>query len=77
MIYSGIDVENFADFDSAEQVLAYAGFEPSVYQSGQMVSTHAKMAKRGSKYHRYGIFNVAKCLSSGWAFWSLYGKETF
>lgn len=54
------ETENFTNFDSAEQVLAYAGLEPSVYQSGQLTSTHAKMVKRGSKYLRYAIFNATK-----------------
>jgi transposase len=54
------ETENFANFDSAEKVLAYAGLEPSVYQSGQLTSTHAKMVKRGSKYLRYALFNAAK-----------------
>ena len=54
------ETENFTNFRSAEQVLAFAGLEPSVYQSGQLVSTHAKMVKRGSKYLRYALFNAAK-----------------
>ena len=54
------ETENFANFDSAGKVLAYAGLEPSVYQSGQLTSTHAKMVKRGSKYLRYALFNAAK-----------------
>lgn len=54
------ETENFAGFDSAEKVLAYAGLEPSVYQSGQLTSTHAKMVKRGSKYLRFALFNAAK-----------------
>ena len=54
------ETENFTNFGSAEQVLAFAGLEPSVYQSGQLVSTHAKMVKRGSKYLRYALFNAAK-----------------
>jgi transposase len=54
------ETENFTSFDSAEQVLAYAGLEPSVYQSGQMTSTRAKMVKRGSKYLRYALFNATK-----------------
>ena len=54
------ETENFTNFNSAEQVLAYAGLEPSVYQSGQLTSTHAKMVKRGSKYLRYALFNAAK-----------------
>jgi transposase len=54
------ETDNFANFDSAEKVLAFAGLEPSVYQSGQLTSTHAKMVKRGSKYLRYALFNAAK-----------------
>ena len=54
------ETENLINFERAEQVLAYAGLEPSVYQSGQLTSTHAKMVKRGSKYLRYAIFNAAK-----------------
>lgn len=54
------EVEDFSNFDSAGQILAYAGLEPSVYQSGQLTSTHAKMVKRGSKYLRYALFNAAK-----------------
>ena len=54
------ETENFSNFDSAEKVLAFAGLEPSVYQSGQLTSTHAKMVKRGSKYLRYALFNAAK-----------------
>ena len=54
------ETENFANFDSAGKILAFAGLEPSVYQSGQLVSTHAKMVKRGSKYLRYALFNAAK-----------------
>ncbi len=54
------ETSNFANFDKAEKVLAFAGLEPSVYQSGQLTSTHAKMVKRGSKYLRYALFNAAK-----------------
>jgi transposase len=54
------ETENFSNFSSAEKVLAFAGLEPSVYQSGQLTSTHAKMVKRGSKYLRYALFNAAK-----------------
>jgi len=54
------ETENLTHFGSAEQMLAFAGLEPSVYQSGQLTSTHAKMVKRGSKYLRYALFNAAK-----------------
>jgi len=54
------ETENFKDFSHPEKLLAYAGLEPSVYQSGQLTSTHSKMVKRGSKYLRYALFNAAK-----------------
>ncbi len=54
------ETNNFKDFERAEQVLAFAGLDPSVYQSGQLTSTHSKMVKRGSKYLRYAIFNATK-----------------
>ena len=54
------ETNNFQDFERAEQVLAFAGLDPSVYQSGQLTSTHSKMVKRGSKYLRFAIFNATK-----------------
>lgn len=54
------EIGDFSDFDSPEKILAFAGLEPSVYQSGQMTSTHARMVKRGSKYLRYALFNATK-----------------
>ena len=54
------ETENFSNFYHPEKILAFAGLEPSVYQSGQLTSTHAKMVKRGSKYLRYAIFNATK-----------------
>lgn len=41
-------------------MLAFAGLEPSVYQSGQLTSTHERMVKRGPKYPRYALFNAVK-----------------
>jgi len=66
------ETENFSNFDSAEKVLAFAGLEPSVYQSGQLTSTHAKMVKRGSKYLRYALFNATKYVCHWDAGFSLY-----
>ena len=54
------ETNNFQDFERAEQILAFAGLDPSVYQSGQLTSTHSKMVKRGSKYLRFAIFNATK-----------------
>lgn len=57
------EIGNFSDFSGAEKILAFAGMEPSIYQSGQYTSTHAKMVKRGSKYLRYALYTAAKNVS--------------
>lgn len=54
------EIGDFSRFSSANKVLAYAGFSPTTYQSGQFLSNHAKMEKRGSKYLRYALYNAAK-----------------
>jgi len=54
------EVGDFSNFSSPEKILAFAGMEPSIYQSGQYISTHARMVKRGSKYLRYALYTAAK-----------------
>ena len=59
------EIGDFTRFSNADQVLAYAGLSPSTYQSGQLISSYARMEKRGSKYLRYALFNAAIYVS-GW-----------
>ncbi len=54
------EIGDFTRFDSADQILAYAGLSPSTYQSGQMTSSYSRMEKRGSRYLRYALFNATK-----------------
>lgn len=54
------EIGDFNRFDSPDKILAYAGLSPSTYQFGQLMSSHSKMEKRGSKYLRYALFNAAK-----------------
>ena len=54
------EVGDFSRFDSADQLLAYAGLSPSTYQSGQLTSCHSRMEKRGSRYLRYALFNATQ-----------------
>lgn len=54
------EVGDFSNFSDAKKILAFAGMEPCIYQSGQYTSTHAKMVKRGSKYLRYALYTAAK-----------------
>ena len=53
---AAISVKN----DSPDKILAYAGFSPSTYQSGQLDGAYSHMEKRGSRYLRYALYNAAK-----------------
>jgi transposase len=46
-------------FHSSCQLLAYAGLDPSVNQSGKFTAKHTRMSKRGSKLLRYALMNAA------------------
>ena len=54
------EIGDFNRFDSPDKILAYAGFSPSTYQSGQLNGAYAHMEKRGSRYLRYALYNAAK-----------------
>ena len=54
------EIGDFNRFDSPDKILAYAGFSPSTYQSGQLDGAYAHMEKRGSRYLRYALYNAAK-----------------
>lgn len=57
MIISEIgDINNFT---SPDQLLAFAGLDPTVYQSGEFEASHTKITKRGSKYLRWAIHQVS------------------
>ena len=46
-------------FSSSNKLLAYAGLDPSVYQSGNFQAKKTRMSKRGSKVLRYALVNAA------------------
>lgn len=46
-------------FSSPNKLLAYAGLDPSVYQSGNFQAKKTRMSKRGSKILRYALVNAA------------------
>ena len=46
-------------FSHSSKVLAFAGLDPSVYQSGNFKAKHTRMSKRGSKVLRYALMNAA------------------
>lgn len=50
------DVHRFA---APEKLVAYAGIDPAVYQSGQFTATQTRMSKRGSPYLRHALWQAA------------------
>ena len=53
------EIGNVHRFSSPGKLLAFAGLDPSVYQSGNFESPRTKMSKRGSKVLRYTLINAA------------------
>lgn len=53
------EIGDITRFEKSSQLLAYAGLDPSVYQSGNFQATRTKMSKRGSKLLRYALINAA------------------
>ena len=50
-------------FKSSSVLVAFAGIDPTVRQSGEFSSTHNHMSKRGSPYLRHAIFLAATTCS--------------
>lgn len=57
------EIGDITAFESPSKLLAFAGLEPGIYQSGQFVSTKQKMVKRGSKYLRYALLQAARLIT--------------
>lgn len=53
------EIGNINRFDKPCKLLAYAGLDPTVNQSGKFNANHTKMSKRGSKTLRYALVNAA------------------
>lgn len=50
------EIGDIRRFKTSATLVAYAGIDPSVKQSGEFNSTHNHMSKRGSPYLRHAIF---------------------
>lgn len=46
-------------FETADKLVAYAGIDASVYQTGQFEASEAHMSKRGSPYLRHALWLAA------------------
>ncbi|MBQ3339862.1 MAG: IS110 family transposase, partial [Atopobiaceae bacterium] len=53
------EVGDVARFASAKKLLAFAGCDPSVFESGEFVGSRAHMSKRGSPYLRWYLWLAA------------------
>lgn len=57
------EIGNINRFSNPNKLLAYAGLEPSVYQSGKFTPSSGSMVKRGSPYLRWAIIWAARLVS--------------
>lgn len=53
------EIGDISRFSSPAKLLAFAGLEPSIYQSGKFVPTSGKMVKRGSPFLRWALLQAA------------------
>lgn len=53
------EIGDISRFEKPCQLLAYAGLDPSIYQSGNFTADRTRMSKRGSKLLRYALINAA------------------
>ena len=53
------EIGDIRRFPGPKQLLAFAGLDPSVYQSGNFQAKRTRMSKRGSKVLRYALINAA------------------
>jgi transposase len=53
------EIGDIVNFESPKQLIAYAGLDPSVYQSGSFRAKNTKISKRGSHYLRKALFQAA------------------
>lgn len=57
------EIGDISRFKSSSALVAFAGIDPTVRQSGEFSSTHNHMSKRGSPYLRHAIFLAATTCS--------------
>jgi len=63
------EIGSIENFDNHGKLLAFAGLEPSTYQSGKFTADKTSMVKHGSAYLRWGLLQAARLVA--------YRDETF
>lgn len=70
------EIGDIKRFSSPAKLLAFAGLEPSVYQSGKFNPTSGKMVKRGSPFLRWALLQAATYApTSSLTFAAYYAKK--
>lgn len=54
------DIDNFSH---PSKLQAFAGLDPSIYQSDKYTAAHSTMIKRGSTYLRWAVFQAARLVA--------------
>ena len=53
------EIGDISRFESSEKLVAFAGIDPTVYETGQFVAKQTRMSKRGSPHLRYALWQAA------------------
>ena len=53
------EIGDITRFNHSSKLLAFAGLDPAVYQSGNFSATNTRMSKRGSRALRYALVNAS------------------
>lgn len=56
------EIGDIHNFETPSQLLAFAGMEPSIYESGKSKGS-GKMVKRGSPYLRWAMYHAARLIA--------------
>ena len=56
------EIGDISRFRNAEALVSYSGLDIEVYESGKYKATNKSISKKGSKYLRYALFQVARVI---------------
>ena len=56
------EIGDISRFMNASHLISYAGLDIEVYESGKYKAKNRSISKKGSKYLRYALFQVAKVI---------------
>ena len=70
------EIGDVSRFKNAEHLISYAGLDIEVYESGKFSTKNHRISKKGSKYLRYALWQVANvCWKYDSMFKSYYNKK--